>query len=91
MFACVIHRAKDLQIENRLEPRMGANCVVNVRTAAAHLETFLQDGGYFDAAIEASGNIRAWKTASTQPGRADGLSRLEFSRRVTKEHPSTSY
>jgi L-idonate 5-dehydrogenase len=38
--------------------RMGATHVVNVKTAAAELEDFMRDGGYFDAAIEASGNIR---------------------------------
>jgi L-idonate 5-dehydrogenase len=37
---------------------MGATDVVNVKTASAELERFIQDGGYFDAAIEASGNIR---------------------------------
>ena len=37
---------------------MGATDVVNVKTAPADLERFIQDGGYFDAAIEASGNIR---------------------------------
>jgi L-idonate 5-dehydrogenase len=37
---------------------MGATRVVNVKTAAAYLETLIQGGGYFDAAIEASGNIR---------------------------------
>jgi L-idonate 5-dehydrogenase len=38
--------------------RMGATQVVNVKTGAAELESFMQEGGYFDAAIEASGNIR---------------------------------
>jgi L-idonate 5-dehydrogenase len=37
---------------------MGATDVVNVKTASAELDRFIQDGGYFDAAIEASGNIR---------------------------------
>jgi L-idonate 5-dehydrogenase len=37
---------------------MGATQVVNVKTASAKLDRFIQDGGYFDAAIEASGNIR---------------------------------
>jgi L-idonate 5-dehydrogenase len=38
--------------------RMGATRVVNVKTAAPELEALFQEGGYFDAAIEASGNIR---------------------------------
>jgi L-idonate 5-dehydrogenase len=38
--------------------RMGATRMVNVKTAAPELEALFQDGGYFDAAIEASGNIR---------------------------------
>jgi L-idonate 5-dehydrogenase len=50
--------------------RMGATHVVNVKTAAAELETFMQDGGYFDAAIEVSGNIRGLENCidATQPG-----------------------
>ena len=50
--------------------RMGATRVVNVKTAAACLETFIQDGGYFDAAIEASGNIRGLENCidATHPG-----------------------
>ena len=50
--------------------RMGATRVVNVKTAAACLETFIRDGGYFDAAIEASGNIRGLENCieATQPG-----------------------
>jgi L-idonate 5-dehydrogenase len=38
--------------------RMGATRVVNVKTAAPELETLIEEGGYFDAAMEASGNIR---------------------------------
>ena len=38
--------------------RMGATGAVNVKSAAGELESFTQDGGYFDAAIEASGNLR---------------------------------
>jgi L-idonate 5-dehydrogenase len=38
--------------------QMGATRVVNVKTAAVELQSLMQDGGYFDAAIEASGNIR---------------------------------
>jgi L-idonate 5-dehydrogenase len=50
--------------------RMGASRVVNVKTAAAELETFMQDGGYFDAAIEVSGNIRGLENCidATRPG-----------------------
>jgi L-idonate 5-dehydrogenase len=38
--------------------RMGATRVVNVKTGADELATLMQEDGYFDAAIEASGNIR---------------------------------
>ena len=50
--------------------RMGATHVVNVKTAAAELETFMHDGGYFDAAIEVSGNIRGLENCidATRPG-----------------------
>ncbi len=50
--------------------RMGATGVVNVKTGAAHLEGFRQDGGYFDAAFEASGNIHGLENCIdvTQPG-----------------------
>jgi L-idonate 5-dehydrogenase len=50
--------------------RMGATRVVNVKTVTAHLEAFIQDGGYFDAAIEASGNIRGLENCidATQSG-----------------------
>ena len=50
--------------------RMGATRVVNVKTAAAYLETLIQGGGYFDAAIEASGNIRGLENCidATQSG-----------------------
>lgn len=50
--------------------RMGASRVVNVKTAAAHLETFVQDGGYFAVSIEASGNIRGLENCidATQAG-----------------------
>ena len=49
---------------------MGATRVVNVKTAAAYLETLIQGGGYFDAAIEASGNIRGLENCidATQSG-----------------------
>ena len=39
--------------------RMGATGVVNVWTNEARLATFTRDGGYFDVALEASGNARA--------------------------------
>jgi L-idonate 5-dehydrogenase len=38
---------------------MGATEVVNVRTNEARLAAFTRDGGYFDVAFEASGNVRA--------------------------------
>jgi L-idonate 5-dehydrogenase len=36
--------------------RMGATEVVNVRGNASRMAVYMQDGGYFDAALEASGN-----------------------------------
>ena len=36
--------------------RMGATDVVNVRTNESRLAAYMQDGGYFDVALEASGN-----------------------------------
>jgi L-idonate 5-dehydrogenase len=44
--------------------------VVNVKTAVAELETFMRDGGYFDTAIEVSGNIRGLENCidATHPG-----------------------
>jgi L-idonate 5-dehydrogenase len=50
--------------------RMGATGVVNMKTAAAELESFMRDGGYFDAAIEASGNIRGLENCidAVRPG-----------------------
>jgi L-idonate 5-dehydrogenase len=50
--------------------RMGASRAVNVKTAAPELEGFMQDGGYFDAAIEASGNIRGLENCvdAVRPG-----------------------
>jgi len=36
--------------------RMGATDVVNVRTNESRLAAYMQDGGYFDVAFEASGN-----------------------------------
>jgi L-idonate 5-dehydrogenase len=50
--------------------RMGATRVVNVKTAVAELETFMRDGGYFDTAIEVSGNIRGLENCidATHPG-----------------------
>jgi L-idonate 5-dehydrogenase len=50
--------------------RMGATDVVNVRTNEARLASYTQDGGFFDVAIEASGNLRALETCigTTRPG-----------------------
>jgi len=42
--------------------RMGATDVVNVRTNEARLAAYSQDGGYFDVALEASGNPRGLET-----------------------------
>jgi L-idonate 5-dehydrogenase len=39
--------------------RMGATRVVNVASAPAEMEAFTKNGGWFDTAIEASGNVRA--------------------------------
>jgi len=50
--------------------RMGATDVVNVRTNEARLTAYMQDGGYFDVALEASGNARALETCigAIRPG-----------------------
>jgi len=50
--------------------RMGATDVVNVRTNEPRLAAYTQDGGYFDVALEASGNARALETCigATRPG-----------------------
>ena len=50
--------------------QMGATDVVNVRTNEARLAAYTQDGGYFDVALEASGNARALETCigTTRPG-----------------------
>jgi L-idonate 5-dehydrogenase len=50
--------------------RMGATDVINVRTNEARLEAYTQDGGYFDLALEASGNLRALEACirATRPG-----------------------
>ena len=62
--------------------RMGATDVVNVRTNESRLAAYMQDGGYFDVALEASGNALgletcigatragggSCKSASTPPG-----------------------
>jgi L-idonate 5-dehydrogenase len=39
--------------------RMGATQVVNVGSAHSVMEAYSKDGGWFDVAIEASGNVRA--------------------------------
>ena len=50
--------------------RMGATDVVNVRTNEAGLTAYTQDGGYFDVALEASGNALALENCigATRPG-----------------------
>jgi L-idonate 5-dehydrogenase len=50
--------------------RMGATRVVNVKTTPADLDSLMQDRGYFDVAIEASGNIRGLENCidATRPG-----------------------
>ena len=50
--------------------RLGATRVLNVKTAATDLEALTQGGGYFDAAIEASGNVRGLENCidATQSG-----------------------
>jgi L-idonate 5-dehydrogenase len=42
--------------------RMGATDVINVRTNGERFAAYMQDGGYFDVAFEASGNVRALET-----------------------------
>ena len=50
--------------------RMGASRVVNVKAASSELEAFTRDGGWFDVAIEVSGNARALENCidATRPG-----------------------
>jgi L-idonate 5-dehydrogenase len=50
--------------------RMGATRVINVKAAAAELETLMQESGSFDAAIEVSGNICGLENCidATRPG-----------------------
>ena len=50
--------------------RMGASRVVNVKAAGSELEAFTRDGGWFDVAIEVSGNARALENCidATRPG-----------------------
>jgi len=50
--------------------RMGASRVVNVKATSSELETFTRDGGWFDVAIEVSGNARALENCidATRPG-----------------------
>jgi L-idonate 5-dehydrogenase len=50
--------------------RMGATEVVNVRTNEPRLEAYTQGGGYFDVALEASGDRRGLETciAGTRAG-----------------------
>ncbi len=50
--------------------RMGASRVVNVKAASSELEAFTREGGWFDLAIEVSGNARALENCidATRPG-----------------------
>jgi L-idonate 5-dehydrogenase len=50
--------------------QMGATRVINVKTAGAELETSFKGGGFFDAALEASGNVRALENCidAVRPG-----------------------
>ncbi len=50
--------------------RMGASRVVNVKADSSELEAFTRDGGWFDVAIEVSGNARALENCidATRPG-----------------------
>jgi L-idonate 5-dehydrogenase len=50
--------------------RMGATQVVNVKTASSELHAFTREGGWFDVAIEVSGNARALENCvdATRPG-----------------------
>jgi L-idonate 5-dehydrogenase len=50
--------------------QMGATRVINVRTAGSELEPFSAEGGWFDLALEVSGNARALENCidSVRPG-----------------------
>ena len=50
--------------------RMGATRVINVRTMGAALEDLTRNGGWFDVALEVSGNARALENCidATRPG-----------------------
>jgi L-idonate 5-dehydrogenase len=43
----------------QIAKRMGATHVVNVASSPSEIEVFTKNGGWFDMAIEASGNVRA--------------------------------
>src|SRR6202042_3607268 len=43
----------------QIAKRMGATHVVNVASSPSEIEVFTKNGGWFDVAIEASGNVRA--------------------------------
>jgi L-idonate 5-dehydrogenase len=43
----------------QIAKRMGATHAVNVGSAPSEMEAFAKNGGWFDTAIEASGNVRA--------------------------------
>jgi L-idonate 5-dehydrogenase len=49
---------------------MGATQVVNVKGASSELEVFTKEGGWFDVAIEVSGNARGLENCidATKPG-----------------------
>ncbi len=54
----------------RIAERMGATQVVNVKNASSELEVFTKEGGWFDVAIEVSGNARGLENCidATRPG-----------------------
>jgi L-idonate 5-dehydrogenase len=54
----------------QIAKRMGATDVINVRKNEAQLAAYAQDGGYFDVAFEASGNVQALETCigTIRPG-----------------------
>ena len=75
--------------------RMGATDVVNVRTNESRLAAYMQDGGYFDVALEASGNPQGLDTCigATKAGgrivqvgiQPTGQSALPVNKLVAKE------
>jgi L-idonate 5-dehydrogenase len=81
--------------ELAIASRMGATDVVNVRTNEQHLAAYTQDGGYFDVALEASGNPGGLETCigSTRAGgrivqvgiQSTGQSAVAVNKLVAKE------